>query len=116
MKKRLIGAVTVIALLAGSVGSIFPFGGDLKQARAARRPDVSAESAIVMDVQSGTILYEKNIDKREYPASITKIMTTLVALENSSLDETVTFSNNAVELIQGQGASNIEIVPGPGFR
>ena len=112
MKKRLIGAVTVIALLAGSVGSIFPFGGDLKQAKAARRPDVSAESAIVMDVQSGTILYEKNIDKREYPASITKIMTTLVALENSSLDETVTFSNNAVELIQGQGASNIEIVPG----
>lgn len=64
-----------------------------------------------MDVQSGAILYEKNIDKREYPASITKVMTALVAIENSSLSETVTYSRNAVTNLES-GASNIEIQPG----
>ena len=77
-----------------------------------KKPSIAAVGGIVMDVQSGTVLYEKNINERLYPASITKIMTTLVALENSSLDEEVTFSQNAVQLIEGQGASNIEIVPG----
>ena len=48
--------------------------------KAEAKVNVSAESAIVMDVQSGIILYEKNIDKREYPASITKIMTALIAI------------------------------------
>ncbi len=59
-------------------------------------PKVYAESAIVMDVDTGAILYAKNIDEALYPASITKIMTTMLAIENCSLDERVTFSNNAV--------------------
>lgn len=59
-------------------------------------PSVLAESAIVMEASTGTILYEKNINDAHYPASITKIMTTLLALENSSLDEIVTFSTDAV--------------------
>ncbi len=63
-------------------------------------PAVSAESAIVMDAETGTVLYSKNIDARQYPASITKIMTVLVALENSSMDETVVFSRNAVFSIE----------------
>ena len=63
-------------------------------------PVVSAESAILMDAATGTILYSKNIDAREYPASITKLMTVLLALENSSLDETVVFSQNAVFSIE----------------
>jgi D-alanyl-D-alanine carboxypeptidase len=71
-------------------------GAGPEAAQAKQSVSVSAESAIVMDVQSGTILYEKNIDKKEYPASITKIMTALVALENSSLSETVTYSKEAV--------------------
>lgn len=35
---------------------------------------VSAEAACVMDLQSGTVLYDKNMNKKEYPASITKII------------------------------------------
>ena len=38
-------------------------------AEAKKKPSISAESAIVMDVQSGTILYQKNMDKKQYPAS-----------------------------------------------
>lgn len=59
-------------------------------------PQVYAESAIVMEAGTGTILYSKNIDDQHYPASITKIMTVLLALENLDMDEEVTFSHNAV--------------------
>ncbi|HKL80643.1 MAG TPA: D-alanyl-D-alanine carboxypeptidase family protein [Mobilitalea sp.] len=59
-------------------------------------PGVYAEGAIVIEASSGLILYEKNMNQTYYPASITKIMTALLAIENSSPGEIVTFSNNAV--------------------
>lgn len=59
-------------------------------------PQVYAEAAIVMEAGTGTILYSKNIDEQLYPASITKLMTVLLALENLDMDEEVTFSHNAV--------------------
>lgn len=59
-------------------------------------PNVYAESAIVMEASTGLILYEKNIHDEHYPASTTKVMTALLAAENSSLGDTVTFSKNAI--------------------
>lgn len=59
-------------------------------------PSVTAESAIIMDASTGLVLYEKNSTQAKYPASITKILTTLIAIENSSLSDTVTFSRDAV--------------------
>lgn len=59
-------------------------------------PGVNAESAIVMEASTGLVLYEKNIDADHFPASITKIMTALLAIENSSLGDIVTFSHNAI--------------------
>jgi serine-type D-Ala-D-Ala carboxypeptidase (penicillin-binding protein 5/6) len=59
-------------------------------------PNVFAESAIVMEASTGLILYEKNIDEVHYPASITKIMTALLAIENSNMGEIVTFSKKAI--------------------
>lgn len=61
-----------------------------------RTPDIVAESAIIMDASTGQILYQKEPYKTEYPASITKVLTMLVALENCDLNETVTFSDNAI--------------------
>ena len=52
---------------------------------------VSADGAILMDSGSGAILYEKNSRQSYYPASITKILTALVIIENCDLDDTVTF-------------------------
>lgn len=72
---------------------------------------ITAASAIVMELNTGTILYEKNMDDKHYPASITKIMTTLLCLENASLTDTVTFSEKAVNSIE-PGSSHIWIVPG----
>lgn len=62
---------------------------------------ITAGAAILMDVDTGTILYKKNINKTYYPASITKILTTLVAIENSSMDEAVTFSQDSVYKTEG---------------
>lgn len=69
-------------------------------------PIIGADSAILMDADSGVILYEKNIDAKEYPASITKIMTCLIAAESCSMDEMVTFSHDAVFGID-KGSSNV---------
>lgn len=62
-----------------------------------REPDLVSNAAIVMDAASGQILYEKNAYDKKYPASITKILTTLLALENNvDPDETITMSENAI--------------------
>lgn len=53
-------------------------------------------SAVVMEINTGTVLYEKKSHNPCYPASITKIMTTLLAIENCDMDEIVTFSADAV--------------------
>lgn len=64
-------------------------------------PSINTPSAIVIEANSGAVLYEKNADEVNYPASITKIMTTMLALENCELDEVVTFSDDAIDYNQG---------------
>lgn len=62
-----------------------------------REPDLVANAAIVMDAASGQVLYEKNSQEKKYPASITKILTVLIALEhNVDFNATVTMSENAI--------------------
>ncbi|MGB3307532.1 MAG: serine hydrolase [Thermomicrobiales bacterium] len=53
-------------------------------------PEVSAEAVYAMDLQSGTVLYNKNADERRPIASITKVITALVTVKHVSLDEQVT--------------------------
>lgn len=74
-------------------------------------PAIGAEGAILMEANTGVILYAKNIHEKLYPASTTKLMTCLLAAENSSMDEIVTFSRDAVFSIE-QGSSNIGIDAG----
>ena len=69
-------------------------------------PRVGAAGAVIMDADSGEILYGKNIYKHLYPASITKLMTALLAYENLDLADHITFSENAVYGIES-GSSNI---------
>tara|TARA_Y100000590_G_scaffold274281_1_gene307971 strand:+ start:14110 stop:15264 length:1155 start_codon:yes stop_codon:yes gene_type:complete len=67
--------------------------------------DVQATYAIIQDHLSGEILYEKDADSKIYPASMTKIMTSIVAFDlikrgDASLDETVTISEKAWRMSQ----------------
>lgn len=74
-------------------------------------PQLKSEAAILIDSNSGRVLYEKEADKRLYPASTTKIMSAILALENLNLNDTVVASQEAVESIP-VGGSNIGILPG----
>ncbi|NCB93862.1 MAG: D-alanyl-D-alanine carboxypeptidase [Clostridia bacterium] len=69
-------------------------------------PDLYAETAVLMDADTGTVLYNKGMDEFRYPASITKIMTALIALENSSMEDQVTFTE-ACLADQAAGSGNI---------
>jgi len=71
-------------------------------------PAVSADSVVLLDATTGKILYEKNKDSAYPPASTTKIMTILLVLENSNLNDVVTVSKNA-EIADG---SKIFLVEG----
>lgn len=62
---------------------------------AAPSPHVSADAAIVMDVTTGTILFEKNARRSMAPASTTKILTAILALERGNLQDIVTVSRHA---------------------
>lgn len=68
-------------------------------------PAIGAGSAILMEMNTNTILYAKNIHEQMYPASITKIMTSLLAYENCNLNDTVTFSYDAVHDVPYDGAN-----------
>lgn len=61
---------------------------------------IEAEGGILMDANSGTVLYGKNIHEAYYPASITKILTALIIIETCDLDDIVTFSNSAVNTLE----------------
>ena len=67
--------------------------------------DIAAEGGILMDANSGAILYAKNIHTPYYPASITKILTELIIIENCDLNDTLTFSHNAIFNVEGNSSS-----------
>jgi D-alanyl-D-alanine carboxypeptidase len=105
-------AVAVILIFVTVILGIAP-----AQAKAEVKPwpkgpeGVSAAGAVVMDLKSGMVLYNKNMNTKRYPASITKIMTTLLGIENSSLSETVTYKDTDVLNLES-GASNAGIQVG----
>lgn len=61
-------------------------------------PDITADAAVIMDAADGRILYEKNGTKKEYPASMTKIMTCILSLEKGNPYRTVSVSSNAADV------------------
>ena len=76
----------------------------------AKVPKISADAAILMDARTGEILFQKNATKKEYPASITKCMTSLVAIENNDLNEVIEFSENAVFNVEaGSSSAGIDV-------
>ena len=73
-------------------------------------PELLSQCVVVYETNTQAVLFSSDADRKIYPASTTKLLTCLVALENSSFSEIVTFSENAVDL--EDGASNIGAVAG----
>lgn len=74
-------------------------------------PELASEAAILMDAGTGQVLYEKNAWTRMYPASITKVLTGLLALENLESTDILTVSQSAVSLVP-RTSSHISLQPG----
>ena len=104
---------TEVALAAGKADvypsnsgkSIYSVTGDESKV-----PELLSQSAIVVDMKTGYTLVEKNIKDKLYPASITKIMTAILTIENSNKEDVVTFSAEAVFSIeQGSSAAYVDV-------
>lgn len=86
IKKKKIGISIVVVMLFITTSTVFA---------AANYPNVTAKSAIVMDAATGKVIYSKAAKERRYPASTTKMMSLIVALEHGNLDDVITASPNA---------------------
>lgn len=77
----------------------------------ADEPMIYSPSAILMDYHTGDILYEKNANTLMYPASTTKILTAILAIEHCDLSEKITASESAITCIKS-GYTNAKIQVG----
>ncbi len=95
---RRVGALALLLCLLTSLW--------VSPAQALTYPDsIPAERALLVDQETGLILFEKNIHEKAFPASLTKIITTLIVLENGNLDDEVTASALAVSNMDPQGST-----------
>jgi len=67
---------------------------------AAQQPDLTSSAFILIEMETGQVLAEKNADERRSPASTTKIMTALIALEKADLEDDMTASDNAINSVE----------------
>lgn len=81
------------------------------------KPQITAEAYVLFSPNKNEIVDSKNLDKKMYPASLTKMLTALVVMDMcSDLDaEKITVSENAVNSLYGTGSSNADIKPGEVF-
>lgn len=105
--KAMIVTMAMVLLLAGTFG-----GGNT--AEAAEAPDIKAEASILIDANSGKILYQKNPELTLSPASMTKMMSEYLVLEainknEISWDEKVTVSDTIQKLSQNRSLSNVPL-------
>lgn len=75
---------------------------------------IYSESAVLIESTTGKVLYDKNMNERKYPASTTKILTAIIALEKCDLDEVATASSNAVNSVKS-GYTKADIQVGEKF-
>lgn len=82
------------------------------------RPDwpsdtgVQSESGIVMDMDSGAVLFGQNIHAQKAPASIVKLLTALVTVENTSLDDMITFSYEDIYDVESGSGNKLQLEEG----
>lgn len=102
-KRRLFSLLLLIILLVGVLR--LPVLADEGEADDSGPFEVNAKAAILLDMNTGRTIYEKNIDERVYPASLTKIMTCLLALENGNLSDIVTIDEGAFTGLDGNSST-----------
>lgn len=103
MYKKILAGIVAVMMIFSTIVPLQAINDDVT---------ISAQNAIVIDEESGKILYERNARERMYPASITKILTIICALEKvDDLDKTVTITQSDLDTVWETGASaaNFEV-------
>lgn len=103
MYKKILAGIVAVMMIFSTIVPLQAINDDVT---------ISAQNAIVIDEESGKILYERNAKERMYPASITKILTIICALEKvDDLDKTVTITQSDLDTVWETGASaaNFEV-------
>ena len=98
MKKNFL-CITILLLIFFSSALCYAQDVEAPSMSASQNVEISSHAAILVDSNSGKILYEKNAYEKVYPASTTKILTAIVVLENCPLEDIVTISDYAVNSI-----------------
>lgn len=72
-------------------------------------PEITATSAVVVDCIDGKVLYSKEMNEKLYPASMTKVLTAILVMENCNMEDEVTMSQSAINNVQqGYLTANIK--------
>lgn len=105
MKKKLI--LKSLALITLSISLFSPLGvtsyaansstKSTTQSSAQNLPDIKAEAALTMDLETGEVIYSKDADSRKYPASTTKLLTGLILAENKQKNDELDYTKSAKE-------------------
>lgn len=108
--KKIVVILILFLMFLSTLTSVFAVNEADSTENLADFPSISANAFIVLDNKTNKILYSKNETKKMYPASTTKILTALLTLENSKLDDVATASYNAVMSIpEGYSTANIQV-------
>ena len=111
-----IAAVSIIAVTTFSVtANVSAAASDSSTAPKAAwpyAPSITCEIAILIDADTGSILYEKDSHQKAYPASTTKILTGLLTIENCNLNDTMTFSSKAANSVNPYEDANLSMKAG----
>ena len=110
--KRMICAVMSLAVTVLSLAApLTKVCASADSSAAVPAPDLAAYTACLMDAETGNIIYDKNSTLQQFPASMTKVMTALLVLENAQLSDTVVITANAANV----GGSGIDVKEGELF-
>lgn len=93
MKKKFFSLIIILFIFIAQMPIVY---GENSQSEI---PEIYSDSAILIDFKTGTILYSKNVEKKMYPASTTKILTAIIALEKCNLDDIITISSSTISTI-----------------
>lgn len=107
--KQIIAVLLTALLLSSTALAVIPEDYSTKTPEILEAGHLYGTSCIVIDATTGRVLLEKNSNERRYPASTTKIMTCIVALENGPVGQMITIPNGVEP---ASGSSKLGISPG----
>ena len=97
MKKKTLNIIIIFVILI--LQTKFVYGATTNDISQDNKLDIYSDAAVLIDSKTGSVLYSKNSDEKKYPASTTKILTAIMALEKCNLDDIVTVSKSAISAI-----------------